>query len=504
MKFLAASKLGPKQGMTPEGFLLCEEVPIARTGTMKYRKGEIPVDPAPGENIIIAERTAEELFRPETMASFEGKPVVDEHPDEDVTAENWKKYTIGICTHIRRGTGESKDLLLADLIIFDNTAIDDIRDGKREVSCGYECDYYVFDDRPGFTQQYDIRGNHVALVEIGRCGTRCSIGDHDSLAKKENKKMELTWKELRRRFAAAAKTKDADQLMELAKQMPEEPPPAGTEDELMGGGGGGGDHHTHVHIHQGGGEGISSGGLVPPNEDAAPGEAAAAAAAQPADVPTRLAALEAGMAEIKALLAKMVPEEKAEGGYEDLEVPGEGEGEGEGDEPEPAADAKATKDELKKIEGDLKEEAPEGTKDSELVKVKDSAFLEDSFQEAVALAEILSPGIQIPTFDRAAGKFDSYRSICAFRRKALLAGNQDPDTHEIIEETRGRRTSDEDITRLTCDSIRPLFRSAALAKKRSNNRGGTRTNDQRVVAIGPARNNADVNKRNAEYWSKHS
>ena len=33
---LAPEQIGPMQAMTPEGFLLCKDVPIARTGVMTY------------------------------------------------------------------------------------------------------------------------------------------------------------------------------------------------------------------------------------------------------------------------------------------------------------------------------------------------------------------------------------------------------------------------------------------------------------------------------------
>jgi hypothetical protein len=39
------------------------------------------------------------VFHPDSIASFEGKPVVNDHPMEDVTPDNWKQLAIG---HIRR------------------------------------------------------------------------------------------------------------------------------------------------------------------------------------------------------------------------------------------------------------------------------------------------------------------------------------------------------------------------------------------------------------------
>ncbi|WP_250264175.1 DUF2213 domain-containing protein, partial [Escherichia coli] len=76
--------------------------------------------------------------------------------------------------------GDQSDLMLADLIVKDESAIQLIEDGLREVSCGYDAEYKQAE--PGKAQQVDITGNHVALVPKGRAGNRCAIGDRDTMA----------------------------------------------------------------------------------------------------------------------------------------------------------------------------------------------------------------------------------------------------------------------------------------------------------------------------------
>lgn len=76
--------------------------------------------------------------------------------------------------NVRRSSKE-KDLLLADLMIYDKQLIEEIENGKREVSCGYE--YTCIDNEDGTYNQTEIRGNHVAVVEEGRAGNRVSIKD---------------------------------------------------------------------------------------------------------------------------------------------------------------------------------------------------------------------------------------------------------------------------------------------------------------------------------------
>jgi hypothetical protein len=68
------------------------------------------------------------------------------------------------------------DKLVADLLI---TSADGIRlvesHTMREVSCGY--DATPIDEGGGYGHQVGIVGNHVALVQKGRCGSACKIRD---------------------------------------------------------------------------------------------------------------------------------------------------------------------------------------------------------------------------------------------------------------------------------------------------------------------------------------
>ena len=68
------------------------------------------------------------------------------------------------------------------MVVMDAASIQNWKDGKRELSCGYESQI-VFD--AGTTPEgeaYDaiqtnIRGNHLAIVGRGRAGSECRIGD---------------------------------------------------------------------------------------------------------------------------------------------------------------------------------------------------------------------------------------------------------------------------------------------------------------------------------------
>jgi hypothetical protein len=174
MKAYYGSRFSPNLTRTPEGYLICHNVPIARTGWQEYLGRELGLDDK-YDQIIRVYRDPKEVFSNETIASFEGKPAVDEHPPDDVMPDNVSSYLKGVARDIRRGTGEETDLLLADLIIYDPTLISEIENGKREVSCGYNCVYVPRNDTE-YTQE-QIRGNHVAIVAKGRAGDRVAIKD---------------------------------------------------------------------------------------------------------------------------------------------------------------------------------------------------------------------------------------------------------------------------------------------------------------------------------------
>lgn len=175
MRVLIKEKLSEHKYKTPEGYLICTDAILARTGKQTYRRDEIFHDSDDTE--IEVDRTAEEVFSPQTLASFENKPITVEHPDEDVNSENYKDYSVGFVRDVHQGKADGQDVILGTLVIQDAQTIEEIENGEHvELSCGYDCD---IDDSEN-PQQRNIRGNHVALCECGRAGN-ARIVDSDSV-----------------------------------------------------------------------------------------------------------------------------------------------------------------------------------------------------------------------------------------------------------------------------------------------------------------------------------
>jgi len=174
-EFYVTEPLGPQQAFTPEGFLVVQNVPLARTGKQLYSDKEIPIK-GDAQGKIIIDRDPEEVFRPATIASLQGKPITLDHPMDDVNPDNYNDLAVGHVINPRRGTGVFDHLLIGDLLIHNKKAIEAIRNKLlREVSVGYRADYEETGDARG--RQRNILCNHLALVKDGRCGPTCRIGD---------------------------------------------------------------------------------------------------------------------------------------------------------------------------------------------------------------------------------------------------------------------------------------------------------------------------------------
>ncbi|BBE09602.1 Uncharacterized protein MCB1EB_1441 [Mycoavidus cysteinexigens] len=166
---------------TPEGFLIAP-AKLARSGIQSYRAVEFSDGSGDPMRILNIYRPPEEVFAPESLASYEGAPLTNDHPPSFfVTADNWRHLALGFVRNIRQQEG----YVVGDLIVQDKSAIALIESGKVGLSAGYQSQK---DMTPGITpdgQPYDgiqrnIRVNHIALTRTPRCGPTCRIEDSNS------------------------------------------------------------------------------------------------------------------------------------------------------------------------------------------------------------------------------------------------------------------------------------------------------------------------------------
>lgn len=459
----AAEKLGPKMSRLPNGNLLCKDVPIARVGWMMYGPNETPVKVG-GNGVAYVERTEDELFNFDTIASFTGSAITDGHPPEDVTVANWDKYSRGFATNVRRGTGDEEDVLLADLIITDSALIADVLAGKREVSCGYDADYTQ--TGPGQGKQTKIQGNHIATVDRGRCGPRCAIGDHATLLplhETENIMPERTpIKTKRVALIAAARQKvlDAETELEQATNDAE----AGEEDG-----------HTHIHIHAG------ADGAAKKKKKADPDDKEGDDADGALD--KRMEAMETGMAALSDQMKGLANAIRAKS-TADEETP----------------EAKAAREEAEAAVA--KASKQRATIDA----ATDSKALEASYGKVLAQAEVLVPGFRMPTFDAAATRATTIDAMCGARRRCLDLVFATKDGAAMLTTLNGDVEPLPFADNGDCAAVAVMFNAAAGAKAAANNRAATGDSSQLPKDKkdeGTGRMTiADVNKANEAWWSQ--
>ena len=164
-------ELSANMTITPEGYLICQNAKIGRTGTMRYLGEELGIEECRGQEIEVI-RTPGELFSSETIASFEGKPITNNHPSENLDVSTVSLQSRGHAQNVR----QAGDFLVADLFITDAGLISEIQENlKRQLSCGYDCAWIPIGEKK--FEQREILGNHVAVVPSGRAGPRVAIQD---------------------------------------------------------------------------------------------------------------------------------------------------------------------------------------------------------------------------------------------------------------------------------------------------------------------------------------
>ncbi|MDX0523018.1 DUF2213 domain-containing protein [Sinorhizobium medicae] len=174
MKFTDTAPIAGSR-RTADGYLVAD-VRTARTGIQLYAGHEVG---KPEMATVKVYRPEDQVFDKASLGSYAHKPVTNDHPDEAVTADNWKALSVG---QIGDEVARDGEFVRVPLVVMDGATISEIEGGKRELSAGYTCDLAW---EPGTTPagekydaiQKDIRINHVAIVQRGRAGSEARIGD---------------------------------------------------------------------------------------------------------------------------------------------------------------------------------------------------------------------------------------------------------------------------------------------------------------------------------------
>lgn len=156
------------------GYLYVDESPILRAGILEYYGHELIDGGAPdvdGEKID-PDKLYKVFISPEELEksadSFKMLPLVNGHTwlgNEGEDAKDHQEGTTGENTKIKG------DMLFVPLKFTGDEILAELKDGKEELSASYTNKLSKADNAEYDLIATDIKGNHIALVEKGRCGS---------------------------------------------------------------------------------------------------------------------------------------------------------------------------------------------------------------------------------------------------------------------------------------------------------------------------------------------
>jgi len=170
IRFTDRANIG-KTKRTQEGYLVAT-ARIARTRIQKYRAYELGFV---GDHIVNVYRPESEVFHKDAIQSLSRVPVTINHPDELVTADNWKDFAVG---EVGDEVMRDGDWLVVSPMLKDASALEVAATTHRQISMGYTAELRDADPKTGADyEMYNLRFNHLALVPEGRAGSEARIGD---------------------------------------------------------------------------------------------------------------------------------------------------------------------------------------------------------------------------------------------------------------------------------------------------------------------------------------
>jgi hypothetical protein len=164
---LRAMLAPPKK--TREGFLIVEGFAAKGDHVQTYRRA----DGSEWKEL----RRSDDVFHEDSLATYVGKPVTNDHPNKHLTPTDAKLHTRGAI--LERTPLPAHKLVKVQAIVYDAQAIRDMDNGKVQLSLGYVT---ALDRTPGEYngQRFDatqraIQVNHLALTHMSRTGPELSL-----------------------------------------------------------------------------------------------------------------------------------------------------------------------------------------------------------------------------------------------------------------------------------------------------------------------------------------
>ena len=172
------------------GFLTVDKSPILSTDVLQYLGKEFGTDEAAGvkiepDKIYKVRIPREELEK--AAKSFELLPIVDGHQWlsgglDDGDAKKYQEGTTGSGAYV-----DNDGKLFVPLKFTGKGILEHLKEGVEELSASYSHDLRLDDTGQADFVAVNITGNHVALVERGRCGSGVRVFNNNEVEKMKTK-----------------------------------------------------------------------------------------------------------------------------------------------------------------------------------------------------------------------------------------------------------------------------------------------------------------------------
>ena len=160
------------------GYWYIKHNPISKEGVFPYLGHTISDDCEPNK-IYKVYRPANTLADSVDTWDNPPKPFIDDH---EMLGEGFTPIDDRPVQGIIYNPEFKDGVLYADIAVYSEDLKQNIENGKKELSLGYFCKYKkergVFKGEVYDYVQYDMVGNHIALVDAGRCGSDVKVFDH--------------------------------------------------------------------------------------------------------------------------------------------------------------------------------------------------------------------------------------------------------------------------------------------------------------------------------------
>ena len=161
------------------GYWEIKHNPISKVGVFPYLGRSIS-DECDPEKIYYVYRPASTLSQSVDTWDNPPKPFIDDH---EMLGEGFSKIDDRPVQGVIHNPVYDEDTgtLYADISVYSESLKDKIANGKKELSLGYFCKYRkekgVYKGQAYDYIQEDMVGNHIALVDNGRCGSDVKVFD---------------------------------------------------------------------------------------------------------------------------------------------------------------------------------------------------------------------------------------------------------------------------------------------------------------------------------------